>query len=253
MAVRLKSSEDIAALRASGAILARVLKALQEAVKPGVTLSSLDVKARELLAKENARSAFLGYTPEGMAIPYPAAICTSVNETIVHGIPNDRRLTEGDILSIDLGVIFRNYVTDGAITVPVGTISVEAKKLLRTTEDALRAGIRAAKAGHTTGDIGHAVSLLVQKAGFSVIKGLTGHGVGFSLHEDPTVPNHGVRGKGTVLIPGLVIAIEPMVSTGSPFAIVGDDDSFRTKDRSWSAHFEHTIVITEHGPEILTE
>ncbi len=253
MAVRLKSAEDIIALRASGAILSRVLSALREEVRPGITLASLDQKARELLKKEGAHSAFLGYVPEGMTEAYPAAICASVNETVVHGIPGDRRLHEGDILSIDLGVVYRKYVTDGAITVPVGTVSSEAKKLLQVTEDALRAGIKAAKVGSTTGDIGHAVSLCVKKSGLSVIKGLTGHGVGFALHEDPAVPNYGERGRGVELLPGMVIAIEPMVSTGSPFAIAEDDDSFRTKDRSWSAHFEHTVAITEQGTEILTQ
>lgn len=253
MAVRLKTPEDIVALRASGAILSRVLSALREEVKPGITLAALDRKARELLEKENARSAFLGYVPEGMKEPYPAAICASVNETIVHGIPTDRRLSEGDIVSIDLGVVYRRYITDGAITVPVGAVSAEAKKLLKATEDALRAGIRAAKVGHTTGDIGHAVSVSVRKSGLSVIKGLTGHGVGFALHEDPAVPNYGEPGRGVALVPGMVIAIEPMVSTGSPFAVAEEDDSFRTKDRSWSAHFEHTVSITEHGTEILTQ
>lgn len=252
MAVRLKSPDDIAALRVSGAILSRVLVALREAAQPGVTTAILDRKARELLAAEGARSAFLGYIPEGMAEPYPAAICTSVNETIVHGIPGNRRLVEGDILSIDLGVVYRDYITDGAITVPIGAVSTEAQKLLRTTEEALRAGIHSAKVGYSTGDIGYAVSAVVKQAGFVVVKGLTGHGVGFALHEDPAVPNHGERGKGTVLVPGLVIAIEPMVSVGSPFAIAEDDDSFRTKDKSLSAHFEHTVAITEYGTEILT-
>lgn len=252
MAVRLKSPDDIAALRASGAILSRVLAALGETARPGVTLAELDKKARELLALEGARSAFLGYIPDGMSEPYPAAICASVNETIVHGIPGRRRLEEGDLLSIDLGVVYRDYVTDGAITVPIGSVSAGARKLLHTTEEALKAGIRAARVGYTIGDIGQAVSAVVKKSGFSVVKGLTGHGVGFTLHEDPAVPNHGESGKGVALVPGLVIAIEPMVSMGSPFAIAEADNSFRTKDKSLSAHFEHTVAVTEHGTEILT-
>ncbi|MEK7465687.1 MAG: type I methionyl aminopeptidase [Patescibacteria group bacterium] len=253
MSIRLKTEEDLKFLRISGGILARVLETLMEETRVGVALKALDARARELLAAEGATPAFLGYVPEGMIKSYPAAICASLNDTIVHGIPGRYVLREGDLLKIDIGVIHKGYFTDGAATVAVGTVSENAKKLMHATQNALHAGIAACRPGGYTGDIGFAISEAVKKEKFAVVKGLTGHGVGFSLHEDPSVPNQGERGRGVKLVPGLVIAIEPMVSAGSPFAIAMDDESFRTKDGSLSAHFEHTVAITESGVEILTQ
>ncbi|MFA6407496.1 MAG: type I methionyl aminopeptidase [Candidatus Paceibacterota bacterium] len=250
--VRLKSEKDLELLRISGRILAATLRALSKEVKAGVILSNLDKKAKELILKEGATPTFLGYTPEGATKAYAASICASVNETIVHGLPGKYILKEGDIISIDLGVTYKGYVTDGAVTVGVGNISEEARALLRVTHEALQNGIEECIPGKHLGDIGYAIEKTAQIGKFRVIQGLTGHGVGFALHEDPSVFNYGKRGEGMKLVPGLVIAIEPMFSVKSPYIQQKKDDSFATKDGSLSAHFEHTVVITEEGFEVLT-
>ncbi len=251
--IRLKSTKDIEGLRASGKILARVLGELRKSAKEGVSLRSLDELARKLLKDAGAESAFLGYRPEGGTKPYPAAICTSINEQVVHGLPTDYILKRGDVLKIDTGVRYEGYITDSATTVVIGPASKEIKKLLETTEEALRKAIEACRSGNHLGDIGAAVEETVRKNGFRVVKGLTGHGVGFELHEDPTVYNFGDRGEGIELKPGLVLAIEPMVSVGKGDIEQREDDSFATRDGSVTAHFEHTIAITSAGPEILTK
>ncbi|MFH1162221.1 MAG: type I methionyl aminopeptidase [Candidatus Jorgensenbacteria bacterium] len=251
--MKLKNKKDLSALRASGRFLAELLALLEKKVKPGVLLRELDCAAREYLKKADARPAFLGYQPEGAIEPFPAAICTSVNEQIVHGIPGSYVLVEGDILKIDAGVEYKKYFTDAAITISVGRVSSRASKLIAATERALAEAIRAAKPGGHLGDVGAAVSRTLRGTGFRAVKGLTGHGVGFSLHEDPTVYNYGKRGEGMVLRPGLVIAIEPMVSAGSPEITAQPDGSYITRDGSLSAHVEHTVAITEGGAEILTE
>ncbi len=248
-----KTKKDIEALRASGAILAAVLFELKKNIYEGVTLSSLDKKARTFLMARNARPAFLNYKPEWAERAYPAAICASVNEKIVHGIPNEYKIKDGDLVKIDMGVNFNGYVTDAAMTVGVGVISKNAERLIRTTEEALYKGIRECVFGNRLGDIGNAIETHAKKNGITVISGLTGHGVGFELHEEPTVYNFGTRGKGMELREGLVIAIEPMFSLGSADIIQTADEGYATADGSLSAHFEHTVAIGENGPEILTK
>ncbi|MFH1192908.1 MAG: type I methionyl aminopeptidase [Candidatus Jorgensenbacteria bacterium] len=253
MKVKLKSADDIKKIRASGRILAELLAELRALVKPGVVLKTLDAHAREFLARRDAHPAFLNYQPEGALKPFPAAICASVNEQIVHGIPSAYKLVEGDILKIDAGVDYKGYFTDAAITVRAGRVSQRAEKLIATTERALKDAIAAARAGGHIGDIGAAVSRAVRGTGFRAVKGLTGHGVGFAIHEDPSVYNYGTKGEGMVLRPGLVLAIEPMISAGSPEIDEQPDGSFTTRDGSLAAHFEHTIAITEKGTEVLTK
>ncbi len=253
MAIRLKNERDLSSLRISGHILAETLVILSREALPGVPLSHFDKRARELLGAASATPTFLGYRPGGSRRAYPAALCTSVNDTVVHGLPTGYVLKEGDLLKLDLGVTYKNYVTDGAITVGIGTLSKTAERLLYATREALDAALVVAKPGGHLGDIGAAVERVVKRAKFRVVEGLTGHGVGFSLHEDPEVANHGTAGEGMELKPGLVIAIEPMVSMGSSRVLEEDDGSFTTEDRSLSAHFEHTIAITEHGIEVLTK
>lgn len=249
----IKSKSDIEGIRASGKILSCALSALREKVVPGICLSSLDEYARKFLKSKNAYPVFLNYKPEGAEKPYPAAICTSVNEKVVHGVPDAYILREGDLLKIDIGVKYRGFITDAAITVGVGSISRVAQKLMETTEQSLYRGIGACVLGNTLGDIGYAIESLVKKNGFSVIRGLTGHGVGFELHEEPTVYNFGKPGVGMKLREGMVLAIEPMISIGSPDIIQLPDESYATSDGSLSAHFEHTVAITENGTEILTK
>ena len=251
--VKLKSSKDLKFLRQSGLILASVLETLKEAAKEGVKLSHLDKLARELIKKAGSKPAFLGYKPEGGAVPYPAAICTSINEQIVHGLPREYILKQGDVLKIDFGVSYQGYITDAAITVGIGDITKKAEKLISTTKEALKKAIEKCRSGNYIGDIGWVIEKTVKSAGFHIIRNLTGHGVGFELHEDPTVYNYGNQGEGIKLVPGLVLAIEPMVGAGSPDILQQSDDSYVTKDGGLSAHFEHTVAITENGPEVLTK
>lgn len=251
--VLLKKDKDLNGLRKSGKILAAILLALKDAAKADVSLMDLEQKARGMLQEAGASSAFLNYKPEGAKKPYPAVLCTSLNDQIVHGVPSNARLKEGDILKIDFGVVFDGMVTDAALTVGIGQISEEAESLMKTTEEALQAGLEAMKApGSRIGDIGWAIENAAESNGFSVVEGLTGHGVGFKLHEDPVVYNYGNKGEGMLLKKGLVLAIEPMLSAGSPQSVQMKDDSFYTKDGSLSAHFEKTVAVTEHGIEILT-
>lgn len=250
--VKIKSEKDIPALRTSGKILASVLRAIRDSSKEGISLISLEMKARELIHSAGAKPAFLGYMPDGGTKPFPTAICASVNETIVHGIPTERILKSGDVFKIDLGVNYNGYFTDAAVTVGVGKISEEARKLIRATEESLRNAIKACRSGNHIGDIGFEIEKEAKRRGFKVVRGLTGHGVGFEVHEDPTVYNYGRKGEGMVLKSGLVLALEPMLSAGSSEIIQNKDESFATKDGSLSAHFEHTVLITEGEPEILT-
>jgi methionyl aminopeptidase len=250
--IRLKKEKDLEGLRASGQILTRILAAVKESAIVGANLLELENLAREMLKEEGATAAFLNYKPEGAAAPYPAALCLSLNDQIVHGMPRNRELKNGDILKIDFGVVYKSYVTDAALTVGVGKISAAAKKLMAVTEESLNEGLSAARNGGSLGDIGYAIESCVEKNGLSVVQGLTGHGTGFKLHEDPTVYNYGRRGEGVKLQPGLVLAIEPMVSVGSPQIKQAKDDSYYTADGSLSAHFEKTIAITKSGAEILT-
>lgn len=245
--VILKAPWEIQRMRASNRIVARALDVLSQAVKPGVTTRALDRIAEDLLLQEGAKPAFKGYRG------YPFALCASVNEEVVHGMPSDRALVEGDIVSLDLGGIVDGYYGDGAVTVPVGSVSAEAERLLRVTRDALAQGVRAAKRGGRLSDISHAVQTHVEVHGYSVVRTFVGHGIGRELHEEPQIPNFGPPGRGPLLLPGMVLAIEPMVNAGGPEVEVLEDRwTAVTTDRSLSAHFEHTVAITENGPEVLT-
>ncbi len=255
----IKTPEEIEILREGGKRLATVLYKTGEAVKPGISTKDLDDYAFKLIKEMGDEPAFLNYKPEGADSAYPASLCVSVNEEVVHGIPSkDKILKEGDIVSLDLGLKHKNLYTDMAITVPVGKISSASAKLLKTTEKALFTGIEAARAGNKVGDISHAVESFVrsQKKNqrYGIVEVLAGHGVGKAIHEDPYIPNFGKKGTGVELVPGMVIAIEPMINAGTKNVILDKDGyTFRTADSKRSAHFEHTIFITEKGPEILTK
>ena len=252
----LKTPEEIEILREGGKRLATVLYKVKDMVKPGISTKDLDIYAEKLIREYGDIPAFLNYTPAGTGTPYPASLCTSVNEEVVHGIPSrDKILKEGDIISIDLGLKHKGLFTDMALTVPVGEISESNKKLLKDTEEAMYAGINAAVAGFKTGDIGHAVESFAKSRGkYGIVEVLAGHGVGKYIHEDPFVPNFGKAGTGALLKKGMVIAIEPMLNLGTKNVNLHDDDyTFSTADGKRSAHFECTIAITDGEPEILTK
>jgi methionyl aminopeptidase len=229
--------------------VAEILKRLQEQVQPGVTTWELDSLSEELAARRKAKPAFKGYHG------YPFALCTSVNEEVVHGMPSKRReLKEGDIISIDFGVTMDGYYGDAAITVPVGKVSNEARELCRVTEDALYEGIRQIQPNNRLSDISHAIQQFVEARGFSVVREFVGHGIGQQLHESPQIPNYGPAGKGVLLKPGMVFAIEPMINLGrAEVEILEDKWTAVTIDRKLSAHFEHTVAVTETEPDILTK
>ena len=229
--------------------MAEILKRLQEHVRPGVTTWELDSLSEDLAARRKAKPAFKGYHG------YPFALCTSVNEEVVHGMPSKRReLKEGDIISIDFGVMIDGYYGDAAITVPVGKVSDEARELCRVTEDSLYEGIRQIQPKNRLSDISHAIQQFVEARGFSVVREFVGHGIGQQLHESPQIPNYGPAGKGVVLKPGMVFAIEPMINLGrAEVEILEDHWTAVTIDRKLSAHFEHTVVVTEAEPDILTK
>lgn len=244
-----KTASDIAKMRRAGRVVAEMHEKTRAAIRPGVTTGRLDEIAREVLTTRGARSNFLGYGYP----PFPAVICASPNDMIVHGIPGDRVLEEGDIISIDCGAIIEGWHGDAAYTAPVGQVSPEVEKLLRVTEESLRAGIAQMVDGNRISDIGHAIQTVAEGAGFSVVREYVGHAIGTSMHEEPQVPNYGPPGKGPKLRPGMVFAVEPMINAGGPGTRTLDDQwSVVTADGSWSAHFEHTIAITDNGPEILT-
>jgi len=237
-----------------GRRLGAVLLALKKEVRPGVTTLALDHEARALIEAGGDVPAFLNYRPRGARRAYPYTLCTSVNNVVVHGQPSAMCvLKEGDIIKLDLGLKHQGFYLDAAITVGVGKISAEAKKLIAVTEESLYAGIKEAKPGKTLGDIGYAIEHVVRKNRFSVAEGLTGHGIGRALHEEPTVFNFGDRNTGMKLSPGTVIAIEPMVAVGGGEIIQLRDEGYGTTDRTWAAHFEHTVAVTEKGPMILTK
>ncbi len=248
MAIVLKSSREIAVMRQAGRIVAETLRRLREAVRPGVSTGQLDAIAYETVTRLGATPAFLGYRG------YPASLCASINDEIVHGIPReDRVLEEGDVVSLDFGAVYQGYVGDSAITVGVGKISPLAEKLLAVTEQALYKGIEQARAGRHLTDIGEAVEAHATRAGFGVVRKYVGHGIGRAMHEKPEVPNFGPGGRGPVLRPGLVLAIEPMVNTGTGDTLeLADGWTVTTADGGLSAHFEHTVAITSGDPEILT-
>jgi methionyl aminopeptidase len=246
--VILKSPEEIEKIRASNHIVAEVLKGLRELVKPGITTEELDIYAETMTKERGADPAFKGY------MGYPSSLCTSVNAEVVHGIPSDRVLEEGDLISMDFGVLYDGYYGDAAITVAVGEVSPVAERLMKATHEALYKGICEAKVGNRLGDISSAVQTHVENAGFSVVRDFVGHGIGRNLHEEPQIPNFGVRGRGIELKSGMVFAIEPMVNEGTyKVKVLKDGWTVITLDGKLSAHFEHTIAITENGPVILSK
>jgi methionyl aminopeptidase len=243
-----KSPEQIALMRRAGAIVAEMHEECIRAAKPGATTADVDAVARDVLARRGARSNFLGYHG------FPAVVCTSPNDVIVHGIPSDEVvLEEGDILSIDCGAIVEGWHADAAVTVPVGDIDDESKRLIEVTRTSLEAAIGHVREGERLGDIGAAVEEVATGAGFTVVREYVGHGIGTAMHEEPQVPNYGPPGRGLKLKEGLVLAIEPMVNAGGPETeVLSDGWAVVTRDHRRSAHFEHTIAVTEHGPEVLT-
>lgn len=243
----LKSRPEIEKMRKSNAIVAAILEELSRKIRPGVKTIELDRLSEELALKKGARPAFKGYRG------YPYSLCTSVNSEVVHGMPSERELKEGDIVSLDFGILNDGYYGDAAVTVPVGEITPGARKLLKITEEALYRGIAEIKAGNRIGDISSAIQNHVEAAGYSVVRDLVGHGIGKSLHEDPQVPNYGSGGRGIELKPGMVFAIEPMVNEGTyRVEILRDGWTVVTADGKLSAHFEHSVAITENGPVILS-
>lgn len=248
--INCKSQSELDKMRRSGRIVRQVLETVRAMVAPGVSTMDLERAAEEKIKELGAKPAFKGY------YDYPCVLCTSVNNEIIHGIPSEKRvLKEGDIVSIDCGVVLDGYYGDAAITVPVGgTLDPELKKLLDVTETSLKKAIQEVRLGKTLGDIGAAVQEYVEANGFSVVREFVGHGIGTKLHEDPQVPNFGVRGHGTRLREGMVLAIEPMVNIGKPDArVLNDKWTAVTVDGSYSAHFEHCVAVTRNGPVVLTE
>jgi methionyl aminopeptidase len=251
--IHLKTEKDLLLLRESGRRLARIIGELSLAVRSGVSTRELDTLAERLIVAGGDRSAFKHYQPEGAPVPYPASLCVSINEEVVHGIPSERELSVGDVVTLDLGLNHQGYFTDMAVTMGVGEIAPEAEKLISATKESLMRGIAAARPGKRLGDVGSAVSAVLMAGGYGVVKELSGHGVGFAPHEEPYVPNYGRAGKGLLIEPGLVVAIEPMATLGTgDVALLADGYTFESADGTLSAHFEHTVAITERGPEILT-
>ncbi|MGO9830111.1 MAG: type I methionyl aminopeptidase [Myxococcaceae bacterium] len=246
--VELKSREEIAVMREAGRIVAEILDALEQAVAPGVTTWDLDQLSERLIYEKGARPAFKGYRG------FPACLCTSINQEVVHGIPSrKRRLEKGDLVKLDFGVVYQGFFGDAARTIPVGAVSAEAQALLEATRESLEVGIQAAVAGNRIGDIGHAVQGHVEARGYSVVRDFVGHGIGRRLHEEPQIPNFGTPGTGMKLRPGMVLAIEPMVNAGTwEVETLEDDWTAVTLDGKLSSHWEHTLLVTEGAPEVLT-
>ncbi|MEK7081471.1 MAG: type I methionyl aminopeptidase [Patescibacteria group bacterium] len=246
--------KEIQILRKGGQRLSSVLRKVAKEIKPGISTKELDNLAEKLIREGGDEPAFLNYTPDGAKFPYPATLCVSINNEVVHGIPSDKRiLKDGDIVGLDLGLKHAGFFTDMAMTVPVGGIDKEAKKLIEITEKSLIKGIAAAKSGGFVGDIGEAIENFVKPHGYGIVKILGGHGVGKKVHEDPYIPNYGKSGTGPKLVPGMVLALEPMLNEGRDKVFLDNDGyTFKTRDGKRSAHFEHTILITESKAEILT-
>ena len=245
--VTLKSAREIEAMRRSGAITSRVLTGLIKAARPGMTTNELDALAERGIRQAGGVPTFKGYNG------FPGSICASVNDEVVHGIPGSRVLREGDLLSIDIGTTLDGYVSDSAVTIPIGNIAQAARRLLEVTQECLTIGIAQMQRGNHVGDIGAAVQGHAERHGYGVVRELVGHGVGRAMHEEPQVPNYGQAGTGLELRPGLVLALEPMITLGGPkIRILGDGWTVVTADGKLAAHFEHTIAVTEEGPRILT-
>jgi len=250
--ISLKSAREIEIMRRANVIVAEVLQALKEKVAPGVTTLDLDAIAEELTLKRKAIPAFKGYSVAGRV--YPRCLCASVNDEIVHGIPSNRPLREGDIVGLDYGVIYEGFYGDSAITVGVGQVSEAAERLMQVTEESLRRGIAELYEGKRLGDLGAAVQQVAESAGYSVVRAFVGHGIGKKLHEEPPVPNYGEPDRGLRLKEGMVLAIEPMVNAGGYEVEIKEDGwTAVTKDGSLAAHFEHSVAITKNGPYILSQ
>ena len=246
--ITIKNSRELALMREACIVSARALKLAGEAIEPGVTTAEIDTLVRKYIESQGAKPSFLGYGG------FPGSACVSINETVIHGIPGKRVIQAGDIVSVDVGAYLNGYHGDNAATFAAGDVSKEAQALMDTTRESLFEGIRAAQAGNRIGDIGAAVQRYVEVRGYSVVRQFVGHGVGTDLHEDPSVPNFGTPGRGPRLLPGMTIAIEPMINAGVPDVdILGDGWTTVTKDGKLSAHFEHTVAITPDGPVILTK
>jgi methionyl aminopeptidase len=251
--VILKSRDEIATMRRAGRLVAQALDAVRQRVRPGVTLKQLDRAAEDVIRGAGAVPSFLGYQPHFASSPFPGTLCTSVNDVIVHGIPDATKLEEGDLVSVDCGAIVDGYHGDSAVTFAVGEVDGKARDLMAATERALLAGIEQARVGNRLGDIAHAIGQVGHSAGYGIMKDFGGHGVGRALHEEPSVDNDGKPGRGLRIRAGLVIAIEPMFSEGdAAYEVRPDGWALATRDHSRAAHFEHTIAVTEDGPEILT-
>jgi methionyl aminopeptidase len=245
--IQLKTPEEIDRMAAAGRILARCHEILRAKARPGVTTGDLDAAAERFIRSQGAEPAFKGYRG------FPGSICASPNEMIVHGIPGEYRLREGDLLSVDVGVTLDGYVADSAITIPIGPVSREALDLIEACATSLEAAIAQCHAGNRLGDVSHAVQTAVESRGFGVVRSLVGHGVGRSMHEDPQIPNYGPPGRGPKLAPGMVLAIEPMITVGDWNVRAGDDGwAVFTADGSLAAHCEHTVAVTNNGPRVLT-
>ena len=242
-----KSPAELEKMRAANQLVAQVLEGLAAMVAPGISTADLDAAAESKVRAAGAEPAFKGYRG------YPATLCASVNEQVVHGIPNRQPMKSGDIISLDMGVKLDGYYGDSAVTVPVGSVSDEVTRLLRVTQEALEAGIAQVKVGGRISDIGHAIQKYVEAQGFSVVREFVGHGIGASLHEEPQIANYGEPGRGPRLAEGMTLAIEPMVNMGkAPVKVLSDGWTAVTKDGSLSAHFEHTVAVTKDGPLVLT-
>jgi methionyl aminopeptidase len=242
-----KSAAEIEKMRAANQLVARVLEELAAMVAPGVSTADLDAAAEAKVRAAGAEPAFKGYRG------YPSTLCASVNEQVVHGIPNRRPLASGDIVSLDMGVKLSGYYGDSAVTVPVGAVSDDVRRLLRVTQEALETGIAQVRVGGRISDIGHAIQAYVEAQGFSVVREFVGHGIGAALHEEPQIANYGEPGRGPRLAEGMTLAIEPMVNMGkAAVKVLGDGWTAVTKDGSLSAHFEHTVAVTKSGPDVLT-
>ena len=250
--IQLKSESELERMRVAGRHVGDILVWLRGLVEPGITTAEIDRAAQRQIEQRKLESSFLGYGPRG-APPYPAVICTSVNDEIVHGIPGSRELKEGDVLKLDFGVIFEGFHGDSAVSIPVGAIDEKARGLLDATRRALYAGIEQMREGNRLGDVSSAIQCVAEGEGYSVVRDFVGHGIGRSLHEPPQVPNFGPPGRGPRLRVGMVLALEPMVNLGEAgVEILEDGWTATTIDDKLSSHFEHTVAITSHGPEILT-
>lgn len=254
--IKIKTKEEIEKMKEGGKRHAFILNELVKKVAPGISTMDLENLAKELIKEGGDTPAFLNYTPRGAKRAYPAALCVSINDEIVHGIPNENPvvLKNGDVVSLDIGLVHSGLITDSAVTVGVGKINEEDRKLIEHCKEALYKGIKEARGGNHVGDIGFAIESFIKPLGYGLCEGLAGHGVGYKVHEDPFVPNEGVRGEGELLKPGMVIAIEPMITLGTNKIMLSKDGyTYKTRDGSKAAHFEHTIAITEGEPIILTK